>query len=339
MKENYKILSLKRIILLTFLLSVLCYIVIFGSFYPVIYEKVDKTYYRHKSLSISPSYTTAYILGSTYNVPYDEQYYDKIVTLEIYNNLSSADWLTYYLYGTKTTKDAILESSVKGTVFYIGHGSSEIVVWSLFPFIAHTHWYIFDDSGGKAYDYEIGSINDEYGSYSKLVFMWACHQGEVIGNYYYFMIEKIYYGMPISYDTHSNYISTDAYEHSDSNGYLFLGFKYLAPFLNRMLTLTHNSNYYIDKGGFYFLQRFYYAIKYDLPANNAIDYAIKYMIRDGYYDHYGVFPPSNFPQRWSDIDGTNWSLERFSRSGDDVSFWAYGDISVNLAMSSGSSDT
>ncbi len=65
------------------------------------------------------------------------------------------------------------------------------------------HWIIIDSYGNYVYDYEIYPRTSNY--VVKFIFLWSCHQGEVIGGLY---SSGRAYGMPFAW-LHTNELSED----------------------------------------------------------------------------------------------------------------------------------
>ena len=184
---------------------------------------------------------TAVALGSTYNVPSDEQFYDKALINAIITSASTAGYITHDLYGTGTTRENILNAAdafgdlgPDDTSFYIGHGDWTYVLNGLF---IEKQWFITDDEGTLVYDKDIypHSILRNV----ILVFLWSCEQGDVIGGLHW---SGIQYGMPMAW-LHTIDLSDNGYTSPDNNGYTFIGFDGVAPFLtNRDLQFTNGSD-------------------------------------------------------------------------------------------------
>ncbi len=209
-------------------------------------------------LSTYPSHveaSTSSILGSRYNVPSDEQYYDSLATSKIAEYSSSAVVCWYVagipycvprfdsvknLYGSSTTASNIYNAAEgfgedSSIVFYIGEGGIATIDD---PQGSLDFWFISTDDGDQILDYGIYQYSSSQPNV--LVFLWSCEQGDVIGGYY--LDGQLPYGMPHAW-LHTTQLSSDGYNNPDSSGLVFLGFHGPAPYLKLEIGGVENAGY------------------------------------------------------------------------------------------------
>lgn len=213
-------------------------------------------------------------LGSTWDIPDEEAEADAWVVGIIIGYSNLRGYTTYNWYNESTTKDNILDAAfgvgdTYAISWYIGHG--HVDTWWHFwgwPWQWHTHtqYAITANDGSHVYDYEI--YWETYCQNVRFVYLWSCEQGNEIGSVITYPCGEVRArGMPLAW-LHTSDLSSDGYENPDGNGYTFIGFKGVAPFL------TYDGLDGVTDAGECFAQCFYIAALFGMYSiRNALDFA------------------------------------------------------------------
>jgi len=187
----------------------------------------------------------------------------------IYNCSVASSYTSNNSYGVSTTKsnlhNAVSASGEANSVsFYIGHGGTQEWNSPNFPWPLEKHWVIQMNNGELACD-----IDDAYaysgGRKNRFVFLWSCHQGEVIGGHH--GSSGYAYGMPYCWQRDTT-MSTDGYASPDGKCYCFIGFNGTGP------ALTYDG--FGFDAGYWFAGYFYRrAMQSGYSVNSTLDYAAR----------------------------------------------------------------
>ncbi len=160
---------------------------------------------------------------------------------------------------------AASSASGPALLFFVGHGYYETITVATGTY---TMYYIVDNNEQQVYDEDIYE-QTAVGRFH-LVFLHSCYQGHVIGGVFKIGDSYYHYGMPQAW-LHTSFLSSDGYGSPDYSGYVFIGWRNVAPFLSSDILDTDDTLYRFI-GNFYDSLFGYYTVAAP-SVNKALDYA------------------------------------------------------------------